>query len=245
MKHLEKTWYHARKNKGKTILAIVLDAIFLVIFLNLMLQYMPSISDNIIKYNDILDEIGPEKSLERLGDRAQDIIILEKELDMLFIELIGGIVLAFNVLLMLTMALLANDWSIRFIGKVLGINIAGQAILLLVFATMIDVKSALLGVFQQSSVSLFVFIAFIYIVYYFVWLFIISEKPIKFLRKSWFGYIWRYLIVNLLLVAFLMFTQVPLLIEGSLGLILMLAIVIIVFIPYITLSKAYLIEYIK
>ncbi|MFT4304110.1 MAG: hypothetical protein ACMXYG_06085 [Candidatus Woesearchaeota archaeon] len=242
MKYIEKTWNYIKNNKTRTFVLIFLEVIFMIIALNLILTYVPPISENIEEYYEILQLAGPEQAIDRLTERTDDIIRLEKELNKLFLNLILYLVIAFNIFFLLSITIIIKSLDKKQILRILISLVSTQLIMVLLFDLIVGIKTITVDVFSQSRLSLFIFILIGYVMYYLIMMAVIPKEPIYFIKKRWSGFFVRFIVVNILGIMLLLFTQVPLLIDNAISIIIMILFLVIIFIPYQPISKIYLVQ---
>ncbi len=255
MKEIKKTLEYVKKNKLRSIGCLALDVLFVIIFLALMLQYMPSIQKNVIVFNQLMDESGTTEigSLTKLSAHAEEINLLGKQIREDVGKLTISILLLVNIVYTLFFSIILKKLKSWYPVMFFGISVIIQGVLWLIFRMIIDVKgfvaeNVVLPEKSMSSVVLFILICY---VIYFIGLVAFVEmrkkKAIKnsldILKRKGLKLFFIHIIVGIIFWFTLAFLQLPLALEiGAVGMLIMLILTIGIFFCYFTLSKIFLIE---
>jgi hypothetical protein len=261
MKIINTLLNYVKKNKKTFSLLLILDLIFIIVFAGLIVYYIPLIADSVSEFNELMAFVGPneEDSLLRLASQSDVVLILEREMRILYLKLIGGILIAGNIIFGLFFSLYFKNLKSKYIFKFIGLNFLLQGLLWLIFKLVVNVKSFAInvGILSDKSIqSVLLFVLIVYLVYLLGIILMVElrnnsvskafKSSIKLLKKSWLVLSLRYLALIVCFWVLLVIIQMPVfpgLINVSRWQFLFSFFIgFSIFIFYLTLSKIFFIE---
>ena len=245
---------YIKKNKKRFVACIALEILFLIIFIILIMKYVPQINENILVFNNMIQESGG--SLSKLGVHAAEIRLLESNIENLIMAFLIWVLFFMNIIYGVFFAIVLKNFKSWFIPKFFAVNVMLQGLLWLIFSAIVEIKGFAVGSVvsqEQTKASMYVFFLLAYLIYFLGMIFIVEmrkEKVFKnswrILKKKWWGLLWRYSVVAILFWVILLISQAPVIMNvGPLPFVLFSLFGTIVLIVYMAGSKIYLIEKIK
>jgi len=243
-----------KKNKLRFAGCIALDILFIIVFILLIMNYVPQINEHILVFNDIMQESGT--SLTQLSTRASQMTALQSDVEDLVGSFMLWLLVSVNIIYAGFFGLLFKKLKSWFIVKYIALNAGIQFVLWILFGMIVHVKGLAMGAVvttEQTKSSMVVFILLAYIIYFFSFVFMVEmrekkayKKTKKILKKKGGKLFLKYVIVNVLFIVIMLLTQAPMLMDfGKWVLLILMLIGIVVFVGYMTLSKIYLVEEIR
>jgi len=245
---------YIKKNKKRFAACVALEILFLIIFIILIMKYVPQINENVLVFNNLIQESGG--SLSKLSVHAAEIRLLESNIENLIMAFFIWVLFFMNIIYGLFFAIVLKNFKSWFIPKFFAVNVVIQGLLWLIFSAIVEVKGFAVGTVvsqEQTKASMYVFFILAYLVYFLGMIFIVEmrkkgvfKNTWNVLKKKWWRLLWRYVVVAILFWIIFFISQAPVIMDvGPLPFVLLSLIGTIALIGYMAGSKIYLIEKIK
>jgi len=261
MKHIKETLVYIKNNKLRTLACYGLDLLFLIIIVMTFMNFLPTW----VEYAEQTDSILTELQVDSINDlpnvysRSNEINYIKNSMENIMGKILMIIFTAGNIIYALWASIMIKKLKPWYMATFVIISYLLQFIMWILYSLMISFKISVSSmVADTTKISLLIFIIFCYIAYYKLYIFMLKiddkkgiksgfNKYVKFIfsKKIWSG-LWRYVVASIIFFPLILLSQAPVL-SGFTGtkMILSLIIVILIVIPYATISKLYIIKSIE
>ncbi|MFT4343388.1 MAG: hypothetical protein ACMXYE_01435 [Candidatus Woesearchaeota archaeon] len=191
-KSISETHTFLRKNKARVAVCVILDIIFLIVFLATLVHYVPELSEYSASYNRIMQGLsGDEMSaLEQLGERYDEVVFLQSEIQSIYASIFTILAIAFILTQTLIFAILLHAFNVKYIIRACIINCSIMILNTILFFAIVNIKSIatiFIGIDERSFLSAFVYAILLLLLHIvsIITLVTARQSSLKKWRRSW------------------------------------------------------------